>query len=447
MSSLKIGRFYEHQGPVTMIQINRKSRKGIPMPEESYVIAKYDYVAQGSQELDAKKNERLLLLDDSKHWWRVQNARGQNGYVPSNYVKREKPSIFDSIKKRVKKSGSSAGSKTLPSSSSASPSHDVPSPSPSPVRRPVPPIDPREGIGYAIVKYNYTAQQPDELPLTKGTRILILEKSNDGWWKGQYGNQMGWFPSNYTIEEVEESVHTYARAENVLDIVLALYSFTARNDQELGFRKGEKLEIVDRPASDPEWYKARNAAGQVGLVPSNYLKEVGDGHGHYEAAVRRRGPPDGSSNVSGPVPETTHNGAVTEAVHNLSQLNLTPDTRDRPHLAGREWYYGMITRAQCDALLGTYGQDGDFLVRDSETNVGDYSVSLKAPGRNKHFRVHVDGNLYCIGQRKFQNLDQLVDHYQRAPIYTSQKGEKLYLIRPFPRPNFSTSNPPPPVPM
>lgn len=60
-----------------------------------YVIAKYDYTAQGAQELDLKKNDRYLLLDDSKHWWRVQNSRGYSGYVPSNYVKREKPSLFD----------------------------------------------------------------------------------------------------------------------------------------------------------------------------------------------------------------------------------------------------------------------------------------------------------------------------------------------------------------
>lgn len=60
-----------------------------------YVVAKYDYSAQGAQELDLRKNERYLLLDDSKHWWRVQNARNQAGYVPSNYVKKEKPSLFD----------------------------------------------------------------------------------------------------------------------------------------------------------------------------------------------------------------------------------------------------------------------------------------------------------------------------------------------------------------
>jgi len=59
------------------------------------VVAKYDYAAQGAQELDLRKNERYLLLDDSKHWWRVQNSRNQSGYVPSNYVKKEKPSLFD----------------------------------------------------------------------------------------------------------------------------------------------------------------------------------------------------------------------------------------------------------------------------------------------------------------------------------------------------------------
>ncbi len=65
-------------------------------PEESqYVIAKYDYVAQGNQELDMRRGERLLLVDDSKHWWRVQNSRQQTGYIPSNYVRKEKPSIFD----------------------------------------------------------------------------------------------------------------------------------------------------------------------------------------------------------------------------------------------------------------------------------------------------------------------------------------------------------------
>lgn len=45
--------------------------------------------------------------------------------------------------------------------------------------------------------------------------------------------------------------------------------------------------------------------------------------------------------------------------------------------------------------------------------MGDFSVSLKAPGRNKHFRVHVENGMYCIGQRKFHSLDQLGEYTKK----------------------------------
>jgi SH3 domain len=81
-----------------------------------------------------------------------------------------------SIKKKVKKSGNTAA-RTLPNS-------------PVVGRRSTQqvltqPVDPGEALGWALVRYNYQAQQADELPLTKGSRVLVLEKSNDGWWRGQ----------------------------------------------------------------------------------------------------------------------------------------------------------------------------------------------------------------------------------------------------------------------
>ena len=141
----------------------------------------------------------------------------------------------------------------------------------------------------------------------------------------------------------------------------------------------------------------------------------------------------------------------------MGSANQTVSPQTLEAIKQQPWYFGHITRADCDNILTDKGQDGDFIVRESETNVsciitgpsvsnkfhilsklkhfeinrnlfsfsfkkaGDYSVSLKAPGRNKHFRVHVEGTLFCIGQRKFAGLQQLVEHYQRAPIYTSQK--------------------------
>lgn len=241
---------------------------------------------------------------------------------------------------------------------------------------------------------------------------------------------------------------------------MALYSFTSNNDQELSFEKGDRLEIVDRPASDPDWYKARNNQGQVGLVPRNYLQELND----YLATPYRSGSAgNGNGNSSN---NAASNGANSAGGDSMERRNEGSNNKpsqsssqpiERPNLAGKSWYYGAITRSQCDTVLNGHGHDGDFLIRDSETNVseaqmqiqdrfklnlfvcvlqmGDYSVSLKAPGRNKHFRVHVEQNMYCIGQRKFHSLDQLVEHYQRAPIYTNKQGEKLYLVRPLPKAN------------
>ncbi|VDM03839.1 unnamed protein product [Schistocephalus solidus] len=66
--------------------------------EPDIVIAKFDYKAADSQELDIQKNEKLTLMDDSQHWWKVMNSQGQVGYVPSNYVKRSKQGLFSSLR-------------------------------------------------------------------------------------------------------------------------------------------------------------------------------------------------------------------------------------------------------------------------------------------------------------------------------------------------------------
>lgn len=347
------------------ISFSGKSQEG----DVCYVVAKYDYTAQGSQELDLRKNERYLLLDDSKHWWRVQNSRSLSGYVPSNYVKKEKPSLFDSIKKKVKKG---SGSKTLPN---CSPSRQVES-SPTMARRVLPP-DPSEAIGTAVVKYNYQAQQADELSLTKGTRILILEKSNDGWWRGQSGSSVGWFPSNYTTEELdnnEDNLHTYAMAENVLDIVVALYAFSSNNDQELSFEKGDRLEIIDRPVSDPEWFRARNQQGQIGLVPRNYLQELNDylaqPYRSNGATLNSLDHSNGGSIDRRPEPGHNNSNTLNNSNNNSNNNNNNNNNQmERPNLAGKSWYYGAITRNQCDTVLNQHGHDGDYLIRDSETNV------------------------------------------------------------------------------
>ncbi|KAG9348677.1 hypothetical protein JZ751_028994 [Albula glossodonta] len=275
----------------------------------------------------------------------------------------------------------------------------------------------------ALVKFAYTAEREDELTLVKGSRVVVMEKCSDGWWRGAYGGRVGWFPSNYVLEEGEEASsdpHGFLTSRpgqgqgavangqggrgRVLHMVQTLYPFSSVTEEELNFEKGETMEVVEKPENDPEWWKCKNARGQVGLVPKNYVVVLSDG------------PAPG-----GPIGAGPHHGSPLIG-------HMGPSRTGK--FAGKDWYYGNVTRHQAECALNERGVEGDFLVRDSESSPNDFSVSLKAPGKNKHFKVQQLEGVYCIGQRRFNTMDQLVEHYKKAPIFTSEHGEKLYLVRP-----------------
>ncbi|XP_076159051.1 cytoplasmic protein NCK2b [Alosa pseudoharengus] len=412
------------------------------MTEEVIVIAKWDYTAQQDQELDIRKNERLWLIDDSKTWWRVRNTSNKTGYVPSNYVERKNSLKKGSLVKNLKDTLGLGKTKRKTSARDTSPTPSTDAEYPS---------NGSSGGGGggsgaeriydlnvpALVKFAYAAERDDELTLVKGTRVLVMEKCSDGWWRGGYGGQVGWFPSNYVMEEGGEEASGeagmgYLTAQRqqqprggglsngggqqhqhqpptpppsqigVLHTVQTLYPFSSVTDEELNFEKGEVMEVVEKPENDPEWWKCRNARGQLGLVPKNYVLVLSDGAA--PGGTLTHPAPGGVGSQTGPA--------------------------RTGKFAGKDWYYGKVTRHQAECALNERGVEGDFLVRDSESSPSDFSVSLKAVGKNKHFKVQLCEGVYCIGQRRFNTMDELVEHYKKAPIFTSEQGDKLYLVKP-----------------
>lgn len=85
------------------------------------------------------------------------------------------------------------------------------------------------------------------------------------------------------------------------------------------------------------------------------------------------------------------------AVNSSSNPNIDPSF---PHLRDKAWFYGAITRAECDNLLNQYGQDGDFLVRSSETNVYDWHKIIYPFTMNFNliFLVNKDWRLFRLTQ-------------------------------------------------
>ena len=47
----------------------------------------YDYTALESGDLPLTKGERVVIFDkENQHRWMARNAKGNEGYVPANYV-------------------------------------------------------------------------------------------------------------------------------------------------------------------------------------------------------------------------------------------------------------------------------------------------------------------------------------------------------------------------
>uniref|UniRef100_A0A915N3V9 NCK adaptor protein n=1 Tax=Meloidogyne javanica TaxID=6303 RepID=A0A915N3V9_MELJA len=321
---------------------------------EEYIVAEFDYQAQEDQELSLVKGERLVLIDDNKLWWKARNMHGDIGFVPSNYVRKE--------------ASNNNNAEAFASS------------------------DRRENVlTMATVLFNYTPQREDELPLKKGTKLVVLDKSSDGWWKGEekFGNfRKGWFPSNYVKEgeiggneereeEIEEkSVKNGQRQQQKKQV--------GRGQQQNEHLKQISKKVLENYIEIVERNPLRSAFEN--LHPNNNKSSISP-----------------SSFVSSPQP------CSGVYIGNSNNQNTNFDQLSGPY-SRQPWYYGHITREQADLLLKQRGSEGDFLVRDRESMPGDFSISLRDSQRNKHFWIHYDSasGQFNIGNKKFNSMEALI---------------------------------------
>ncbi|XP_066996227.2 1-phosphatidylinositol 4,5-bisphosphate phosphodiesterase gamma-1 [Anabrus simplex] len=84
---------------------------------------------------------------------------------------------------------------------------------------------------------------------------------------------------------------------------------------------------------------------------------------------------------------------------------------------GKEWYHKSMTRYQAEEMLKKVPSDGAFLVRPSERELFTYAISFRAEKKIKHCRIKLEGRLYTIGNVQFESLVELVNYYERYPLY------------------------------
>lgn len=457
----------------------------------SYVVAKYDYESKDEQELTIKKGERLALLDDSRNWWRVRNDRCEDGFVPSNYIRAE--NWKDTVRGTLRKLPDLPRKNSHPSTTTASAKMSRPALTAATFSCSLNQSNGRSNgeksktamkiLCKALVRYDYPPKREDELSLTKGQFVAVVEKSSDGWWKGcvilQKNDQeetlslenlqsrqplvFGWFPSNYVLSMDDPASHlvlaacssatsspfktaplvTSSPCHNLNnnsglkkvngsssssssnnnasgELVVATYSFSGQHPGDLSFDKGDRLLLLPLDGGDDElynvghascsneWRRAKNESGQIGLIPLTYVEPI-----KTTVAIE----PIDNNLQRLPSPGTLRNRSVREGA--CQKFKVEP------------WYYGQVSRDDSDKVLQQFGDNGDFLIRDSESNPGDFSISLKASLKNKHFWVRCDDQgMYNIGNRKFDSMPALIEHYSNHPIFSNDKGERLFLIKP-----------------
>lgn len=190
---------------------------------------------------------------------------------------------------------------------------------------------------------------------------------------------LGWFPSNYVQEETSRDQQSHSKGASksqpfrqdsksgstppppplpqpVLDVVIALYTFNSQNEEELSFHEGERLEVIARPQNDPDWWMARNQLGHTGLIPKNYVQVI-------------------EEEIQGDSPQMANRtSGRTNTCSSPSMRGKQKQRSEKADLISRVWYYGNISRGFCDQMLNEFGEDGDFLIRDSETNVSDMKL-------------------------------------------------------------------------
>ncbi|XP_076872808.1 tyrosine-protein kinase SRK2 isoform X2 [Brachyhypopomus gauderio] len=142
---------------------------------------------------------------------------------------------------------------------------------------------------------------------------------------------------------------------------IALYGYTARTAEDLSFNAGDTLQALDKSCGD--WWLARALTGvsqnKQGYIPANYVAPV-------------------------------------------------------ESLDAELWYFAGVKRVDAEKLLlSGENQNGAFLIRDCESQVGELSLSVLDQGRVKHYKVkRLDNGLYFVSSnRAFPTLKELVQYY------------------------------------
>ena len=293
-------------------------------------IADYDCIVTQTDQLSMEKDEKLKTLN-GKSAWQIGNSKCETDHIP---FKKDNEQFLNKSKQ-----------KDNPGNETAMQPDDY-----------LEPQDILTRVETVIAKFTFHPQRDGELTLQKGDIVEVLEKREDGWWKGRLGQKMGWFPSNYiqmketstkpeSISELtspladnpenhgavkQSSEHLFPQ-NPVTDseTVNAKYTFLPQNQDDLALEKEDNINVPEK--QEDSWWKGR--VGQKG---------------RFHAYIQLKKESAKPASTSEPASAQEH---------------------QKPPFSSKKWFWGKITKVQAEKLLNETAADGDFLVREIKTKV------------------------------------------------------------------------------
>nr|XP_008524486.1 PREDICTED: SH3 domain-containing protein 19 isoform X4 [Equus przewalskii]XP_023492211.1 SH3 domain-containing protein 19 isoform X6 [Equus caballus] len=218
-----------------------------------HAVVLHDFPAEQVDDLNLTSGEIVYLLEKIDTDWYRGKCRNQTGIFPANYVK-----VIIDVPEGVNGKRESVSS------------HYVKGPR-------------------CVARFEYIGDQKDELSFSEGEIIILKEYVNEEWARGELRDRTGIFPLNF-VELVED--HSTSGTK-VLSTKLpsktrkedsgansqnnslsgewceALHSFTAETSDDLSFKRGDRILILEH--LDSEWYKGR-LRDREGIFPAVFVR-------------------------------------------------------------------------------------------------------------------------------------------------------------------------------
>uniref|UniRef100_A0A668ANX8 Intersectin 2a n=1 Tax=Myripristis murdjan TaxID=586833 RepID=A0A668ANX8_9TELE len=196
-------------------------------------VALYTYESPEAGDLTFVEGDVVMVTEREGEWWRGCIG-DRTGVFPSNYVRPVEPEVSVLLVQ----TGSLVRMNTIAQAVTAATNPGV-----------------------------------HQLSLSPGQLIVVLAKNSTGWWLGELQargkkRQRGWFHSS-NVKLLGPSSGKSTPAPLPVCQVIAMYDYTAANQDELSFSKGQLINILDK--ANPDWWKGE-ANGVTGLLPTNYVK-------------------------------------------------------------------------------------------------------------------------------------------------------------------------------